>query len=217
MSARRGGEEIEQIATKSSPGGRGGRWPSVVALTVMWIALWGRLSVANVLGGALVAAAVLLLARRVRPRPVRHFHGMPALRYLQTFSKQLAIANWQVARAVLRPGDIRPGIVAMPLRHVSDAVVTLVANSITLTPGTLTLDTERRGDTAVLYVHALDLSDVDSVREDIAELEKLAVDAFGGPQAQAVQARSLAELEQAADGSRTDTPDSDDDGGRPAS
>ncbi len=175
----------------------GRRWPALIALVIVWIALWGQLSIANILGGTIVAVAVLALAGRIQPRRMRHFDVVPALQYLRTFTVQLLIANWEVAKAVVRPARIRPGILAMPLYHASDAVVTLVANSITLTPGTLTLETERRGDVAILYVHALDLSDLDGVREDVAALEKLAVDAFAGPDAQIVQARTLAELEDA--------------------
>ena len=176
--------------------GLGRRVPTLVGLVLMWIALWGELSLANLLAGAAVAVAVMLFAHQIQPRPVHHLDVAAALRYLRTFVKQLVVANWQVIKAVLRPDTIRPGILAMPLHHASDAVVTLVANSITLTPGTLTLETDRRGDIAILYVHALDLTDADGVREDICELEALAVDAFAGPQAQALQARTLAELEE---------------------
>jgi multicomponent Na+:H+ antiporter subunit E len=173
------------------------RWPTLVALIVMWIALWGDLSVANVVGGTIVAVAVMGFAGRVQPRPTQHVDPRAAVSYLFTFLRQLAEASWQVARAVVRPDRIKPGILAMPLYGASDAVVTLVANSITLTPGTLTLETARRDDdVAILYVHALDLSDADDVREDICQLELLAVDAFAGPAAQAVQARTLADLEE---------------------
>jgi multicomponent Na+:H+ antiporter subunit E len=187
----------------------GRRWPTLVALIVMWIALWGDLSLANVLGGAAVAVVVMAFADRVQPRPTQHFNLAAALRYLATFARQLLVANWEVALAVLRPDDIRPGILAMPLYGASDAVVTLVANSITLTPGTLTLETERRGDVAILYVHALDLSDADGVREDICELEVLAVEAFAGPDAQAVQARTLADLEERGGADAIDVADAD--------
>jgi multicomponent Na+:H+ antiporter subunit E len=154
-------------------------WPMAIALVAMWIALWGRLSFANLVSGVLVAGAALLLSRGARPYPVRHFRIGPALRYAGTFIQQLVLANYQVALAVLRPERIVPGIIAMPIRYASDAVVTLVANSITLTPGTLTLETERRGDTAILYVHTLDLSDAEAVRDDIRVLERLALEAFG--------------------------------------
>jgi multicomponent Na+:H+ antiporter subunit E len=163
-------------------------WPMAIALVVMWVDLWASLSFANVLTGVLVAWAVLLLARGARPRPVRHFRPVPALRYLITFLKQLAIANYQVALAVVQPERIAPGIIAVPMRYVSDAVVTLVANSITLTPGTLTLETERDGDAVTLYVHALNVSDIESVREDIRGLEMLALEAFGERRAQVAAA-----------------------------
>lgn len=181
----------------------GRRWPAPVAIIVMWIALWGQPTIANILGGAVVAVAVLVLARSVKPRPVDYFAFQPAVLYLRTFARQLVIATWEVIKAVVHPDTIRPGILAVRLSHASDAVVTLVANSITLTPGTLTLETERDGDTAVLYVHALDLADEMGVRASVSELEKLAVDAFAGPDAQAVQARALADLEEA-DAAQTD-------------
>ncbi|CAN5921573.1 hypothetical protein BH23ACT10_BH23ACT10_32940 [soil metagenome] len=184
----------------------GRRWPTLVALIVMWIALWGTLSIANIVGGAIIAVLVLAFADQVQPEPVSNFNIVAALRYLRTFAVQLLVANWQVIKAVVRPDQIEPGILAMPLYHASDAVVTLVANSITLTPGTLTLETDRRGDVAILYVHTLDLADADGVREDICELEVLAVDAFAGSDAQAVQARTLADLE---DGDAPDVPASD--------
>jgi len=168
------------------------RWPTVVALVVMWIALWGQLSIANVLGGIVVALAVLMVSREVKPRPVQNLRPVPALRYAVTFTRQLVMASYQVALAVLRP-DVKPGIIAVRLHHVSDAIATLVANSITLTPGTLTLEIERDGDTAILYVHALDLSDVDAVRADIAEFEELAVAAFGGAAAQEAHLRDPAQ------------------------
>jgi multicomponent Na+:H+ antiporter subunit E len=164
------------------------RWPTIVALVAMWMALWEGLSWANLISGTLVACAVVLVARQVSPRPVQNFRTGPALRYLATFAKLLAVANYQVVLAVLSPRKIKPGIIAMPLRHVSDAVVTLVANSITLTPGTMTLETERDGDTAILYVHAIDLSDVEAVRNDVRLLEKQAIAAFGGRDAQLDQA-----------------------------
>ena len=69
------------------------------------------------------------------------------------------------------------GIVAVPLRGCSDAVATLIADAISLTPGTLTLEVRR--DPLTLYVHALDTRDVEQVQRDVRTLEVLAVRAFG--------------------------------------
>jgi len=180
------------------------RWPTIVALVAMWTALWERLSWANLISGTLVACAVVLVARKASPRPVQNVRIGPALRYLATFAKLLVVANYQVVVAVLWPGRIKPGIVAMPLRHLSDAVVTLVANSITLTPGTMTLETERDGDTAILYVHAIDLSDAEAVRNDIRLLERQAIAAFGGRDARVEQEAAVAESDPRAGGAQAD-------------
>jgi multicomponent Na+:H+ antiporter subunit E len=211
------------VGGSSGAGGILRRWPTAAALIAMWIALWGRLSIANALSGTVAALVVLLMARAVQPRPFQHFRVVAAVRYLITFLRLLVVANYQVARAVLQPARIRPGIIAVPLPHASDAVVTLVANSITLTPGTLTLETERSGDSAVLYVHTLDLRNIDSVRDDIHLLERLAIDAFADRRVRAEPAdRRLDETSRTeVDGAeavdrQADGHDRDEDGKEPA-
>ncbi|MDR2522602.1 MAG: Na+/H+ antiporter subunit E [Synergistaceae bacterium] len=77
------------------------------------------------------------------------------LRYLcGPFAMALAQANWDVARRVIT-GDINPGIVKFNPRLKTDLGRTLLANSITLTPGTLTVDVDENG---TFYVHALNLT-----------------------------------------------------------
>jgi multicomponent Na+:H+ antiporter subunit E len=76
---------------------------------------------------------------------------------------------------------VHTGIVAVPLRGCSDAVATLIADAISLTPGTLTLELRRRPLT--LFVHALDVRDVEQVQADVRRLEVLALKAFGPPAA----------------------------------
>ncbi len=81
-----------------------------------------------------------------------------ALRYILIFAKELTIANYQVAKLVLTPKlKIRPGFVAVPMEADTDFEVTCLANSITLTPGTITvhLPAERH----VIVIHALDVTD----------------------------------------------------------
>ena len=57
----------------------------------------------------------------------------------------------------------------------------MVANSITLTPGTMTIEVSDGDDPVVLYVHVLGLADPQSIREDGLDFERLAVRAFGSP------------------------------------
>lgn len=146
-------------------------------LVVLWLALWGEISVANVAGGVLVAAAVIGVFHTHRSgelvvRPVRVAH------FTVYFLYKLVESSIVVIREIVtRENRLRRGIVAVPLTGCSDAVVTIIANSISLTPGTLTLEVRR--EPLTLFVHVLHLNDVDEVRRDIHELEVLAIRAFG--------------------------------------
>lgn len=146
-------------------------------LTTIWIALWSDLSVANALSGLLVAALIIATfdtwrAGSVIVRPI------PAAKFTLYFLYQLAVSSLVVARTVITPRDrIRSGIVAVPLDGCSDAVATLIADAISLTPGTLTLEVRR--EPLTLYVHALDVRDITALQREVRTLEVLAVKAFG--------------------------------------
>ena len=79
---------------------------------------------------------------------------------------------------VLKPDmNLKPGIFAYPLKVDRDFEITLLANLITLTPGTLSVDVS--DDRRFLYVHALDCSDPEKTREDIADgFERKIMEAF---------------------------------------
>ena len=152
----------------------------LVLLVVIWVALWADVSVANVLSGLVVASLVLLCFRPRRGRVV--VRPLAALRLAGVFVVRLLRATVVVARTVVAPRDrIETGIVAVPLSGCSDALATLLADAISLTPGTLTLEVQR--DPLTLYVHVLDLRDVEQVGQEVRSLEVLVVRAFGGPEA----------------------------------
>jgi len=94
------------------------------------------------------------------------------LRYALIFSRELIQANYQVTKMVLSPKlRIHPGFVAVPMDADTDFEVTSLANSITLTPGTITvhLPEERH----VIVIHALNITeDPEAVRQGVKrELE----------------------------------------------
>lgn len=77
---------------------------------------------------------------------------------LGLFFRELVLSVKDVLHAVMFPGRIqRSGIVAVPLDVRSDAGITLLANMITLTPGTTSLHVS--DDQRLLYVHVMNLSD----------------------------------------------------------
>ena len=107
-----------------------------------------------------------------RPRML----GYVAL-YAAAFLVELVTANVDVARRVLAPSmPIEPAVVEMPLRVESDLAITTIANSITLTPGTLTMDYDR--ETNALYVHSIDGSDRAAIVEPIRRWEDYALAIF---------------------------------------
>jgi multicomponent Na+:H+ antiporter subunit E len=162
-------------------------------LVVVWVALWGPVTTATVAGGLAVAAAVQLLPAGPGRRTGFAVRPVAAARFLAYFVAKLVEASVVVAVEVATPRNrIRTGIVAVPLRGASDALVTLVADAVTLTPGTLTVEVGRNPPT--LYVHVLHLRDVEAVRREIRHLEVLAVRAFGSPAALAGLAIDDSEL-----------------------
>ncbi len=158
-----------------------------VWLVLVWVALWEDLSPASVLGGVVTAGALLAVFRLGPAATTSTLRPLRALRFLVYFLWKLVEASAVVAWEVVTPRNrIIEGIVAVPIRGVSDALITAVANAISLTPGTVTLEVDRHPTT--LYVHVLHLHDIEAVRRDIRHLEALAIRAFGSADA----VRSLA-------------------------
>lgn len=150
-------------------------------LTVLWILLWGQVSAGNLVTGALVAAGIVIVfppqETNDDPFVVR---PLPAARFLVWFLRELVITNVAVAREVLLPArrsEIRTAIVAVQLQTRSGRLATIIANAITLTPGTLTLEVRNRP--ATIYVHVLSFIDEASIRGEVAALERRVVRAFG--------------------------------------
>jgi len=157
------------------------KWVRMALMVLTWVALWSDVSWANLLSGLVVATAVVFAFDTWRDGQLV-LRPIATARFAVHFAYKLVESSVVVARAVISPRDaVHTGIVAVPLSGCSDALATLVADAISLTPGTLTLEVRR--DPLTLYVHALDVRDVDQVRADVRRLEVLAVRAFGSAEA----------------------------------
>lgn len=143
----------------------------------LWIALSGHFTPLFLALGALSAAVSAWLWRKsrsdARPRGhLRAFGKLPA--YCLWFARALILANFKVARIILTPSlPIAPKLVLTPARQKSDAARALFANCITLTPGTVTVETEE----GRFLVHALSdetgsLSSLAEMGDRIAALER---------------------------------------------
>lgn len=89
-----------------------------------------------------------------------------SIKLLLLFLKELFLSSFDVMLKIVRPKlNIRPGIFAMETELRSNWEITLLSCLICLTPGTLTLDVSREGNT--LYIHAIDIDDVDALTAQI--------------------------------------------------
>lgn len=160
-------------------------------LVIVWVALWKSITLANVVSGVAAAVAlVTIFPPHSESRPGR-FRPLASARLLGYFVVKLVEASFIVAWEVITPTTrVREGIVAVPLRGVSEVITTVVANAVSLVPGTITLEAASRP--ATLYVHVLHLRDPEAVRQEVRELEALAVRAFGPREAVEALKREVA-------------------------
>jgi multicomponent Na+:H+ antiporter subunit E len=135
-------------------------------LAVIWSFAWGEISPSVFTVGFLLAYGVLFLFRPVLPAS-RYFRKLPQLIRLTGFVLyELVLSSLRIAWDVVTPAAFRhPGIVAVPLEAESDLEIALVANLVTLTPGTLSL--EVGADPRVLFVHSMFAENPEEVRSVI--------------------------------------------------
>lgn len=134
----------------------------------MWAALTEQFTPLNLLIGFLLGFVALFIARPVLGR-TRYFSRVPqVIGFALFFLKELVLANLRVAADVLSPRPrMRPGVIALPLDAKTDLEITLLANLITLTPGTMSLDVS--ADRKVLFLHAMFLHDPERFRREIKD------------------------------------------------
>jgi multicomponent Na+:H+ antiporter subunit E len=130
------------------------RFLANLLLTFIWVALTGSFAFANVVFGFFLSYFLLFIITRGSSR-ARYFRLVPkVISFFFFFIYELVKANIQVAWEVGTPSfHMTPGIVAVPLDVTSDGEITMLANLITLTPGTLSLDVSE--DKKVLYVYSM--------------------------------------------------------------
>jgi multicomponent Na+:H+ antiporter subunit E len=149
-----------------------------LVFAIIWVAVSGSATLHNLALGFALATLALWIVRD--EMSCRGYFGRLGRIFslLVLFFKELALSAWKVATLVMRRDmDLKPGIFAYPLTVDRDFEITLLANLITLTPGTLSVDVSE--DRKTLFVHAIDCSDVEATRRDIAEgFERKIMEAF---------------------------------------
>lgn len=164
-----------------------------VVLALLWAALTGEFTLANLLLGFLVGTLLLWMGRRVTGRAT-YFEFSEKLpspgriaiklfeiaKFIVIFLWEVVLANISVALLVLAPSldKTRPAIIGVPLDITSNDEITLFANMITLTPGTLSIDVS--DDQRVLYVHSVHVDDPEESKRELKEgFENLVAEVLG--------------------------------------
>lgn len=154
---------------------------AVVALTVVWVLLWGVFSWFTLLGGLLVSMLVLA----VFPLPPVTFAGrlrpVGLARFAVRFMTDLVVASFQLVWTAFAGRRVpRSAVLAVRLAVRSDLHLTLCAEAVSLVPGSLIVDTDRAE--GILYIHVFDVTgpaDIERFRRDVRELEERIVRAVG--------------------------------------
>lgn len=155
-----------------------------IPLALLWCFVHGDVTILNFLFGLVLGPFV------IRPfKPLYKFGEEVSfkdattripreIKFFVILVYEIIMASLAVGKIVIQPKiDIKPGIIAVPIDSKTNLGITAIANTITLTPGTLTLDVS--DDRSVLYVHCIDASDPEGVKESIRnDLEKYTLEAF---------------------------------------
>jgi len=137
------------------------------ALSILWVLATEEFAPFNFFVGAVIGYAVLHVSgarptlAALRPSRVLRLLGLVAY-----FFRELILANLTMAYYTLAPLDrIKPAIVRVPLEPMSQRELMVLANLITLTPGTLSVETTP--DLRSLYIHSMYVDDVEAFRQSI--------------------------------------------------
>ncbi len=145
---------------------------SNIILALLWALLSGDISQYSLMTGFVLGYLVLGMMATQSTEKSYFKKVRQTLAFVVEFLKELAVSTYRVVYDILTPvHHMKPGVIAFPLEAKTDAEITMLANVITLTPGTLSLDVSE--DRKTLYIHAMYIDDPDQLRREIKDgLEK---------------------------------------------
>lgn len=139
----------------------------VLSLTLVWAVLWSDLDLATLTSGVVVCVVILWLVPPSTFGRVGRLHPGRTLALVFSTLGRLVTANVVVAREALTGGSsIEEAIIEVDIGDVSEELATLIAVSVSLAPGTVTVDV-RPG---LIYVHVLHATDIEGARRNLHDL-----------------------------------------------
>jgi multicomponent K+:H+ antiporter subunit E len=134
-----------------------------IVLIVLWLLLVNEVSPGHLVLGAIFGVLIPLFVAPFWVDPVQIRRPMLGVRYCLVVVYDIIVANIQVSRLILfrRPETLEPQFLVIPLDVRSPYAITILAGTITMTPGTVSSDVDR--ERRHLLVHGLDVGDPDEV------------------------------------------------------
>lgn len=141
---------------------------SNIILAFAWSALSGSIDKINLIAGFIIGYFVLGTMSAGHKEPSYFSKVGQMIGFVVLFFKEVMVSTLRITYDVLTPTNyMKPGVIAVQLDARTDAEITLLANVITLTPGTLSLDVS--DDRKFLYIHAMYIDDPDDLRREIKD------------------------------------------------
>lgn len=157
------------------------RIPLLVALVLLWMALWGEITLLSGLSGLVVALVVTRLFYLPPVELSGRFNVGWFLMFLARLAGELVVASVVVAAQAFAPRRITTNaVIAVKLRTSSDFIMTMTATAASLVPGSIVVEIDR--DTATLYLHVLGAADesaISKARAAVLTTERSLVRAIG--------------------------------------
>lgn len=137
-----------------------------IIIAVVWMFLNNNWSPQQFIIGYLIGILLIFLLRRFWPNDFYLRKLWSIILLLLLFLRELLKSSFTVIGQIIRPKlNVRPGIFAYSTELKSDWEITVLSCLICLTPGTLTLEVSHDGQT--LYIHAMDIEDVEELSNQI--------------------------------------------------
>nr|WP_136249722.1 Na+/H+ antiporter subunit E [Ningiella ruwaisensis] len=127
-----------------------------VLLVIVWLMLNSSIGLGHILLGLVLGIVIPWICAPLRMHQPGVKRPLKAISYVLIVLKDIVVANIEVAILVVGPmARIKPGFVAIPLDIHQDLPITVLASTVTMTPGTVSCDISE--DKKWLYVHVLNM------------------------------------------------------------
>lgn len=150
-----------------------------ILLALLWMFMWGSFSMYQLLAGLFFGWVLLAVMSRRTLGMTYGMRGLQLVRFAAFFLRILVKANLQVARDIMTPTHyMEPRFVRYPVHDLSAVQMTTFALTLSLTPGTLSVDVSDDG--CWLYVHCMYARDRQAAIDELDALrDRILKEVFG--------------------------------------